>query len=150
MAGVATICFHSSLDVNEGARVNLAIKHINSYQTITDTWTEQVYYIVNGGVDPRPPPLRAYATGLSHFPLCNCQVRARLFIVQFTSLCKLADVCSAIFASAMPTRCRLYLFIESGHSAPLQSTVKWADVVVMFLFFCLCLIFFSFPLVFLF
>ena len=44
MAGVATICFHSSLDVNEGARVNLAIKHINSYQTITDTWTGQVYY----------------------------------------------------------------------------------------------------------
>ena len=47
MAGVATICFHSSLDVNEGARVNLAIKHINSYQTITDTWTGQVYYMAS-------------------------------------------------------------------------------------------------------
>ena len=47
MAGVATICFHSSLDVNEGARANLAIKHINSYQTITDTWTGQVYYMAS-------------------------------------------------------------------------------------------------------
>ena len=41
---------------------------------------------------------------LSHRPLCNGQVRARLFIVQSTSLRKLADVCSAIFAPAMPTR----------------------------------------------
>ena len=41
---------------------------------------------------------------LSHRPLCNSQVRARLFIVQSTSLRRLADVCSAIFAPAMPTR----------------------------------------------
>ena len=41
---------------------------------------------------------------LSRRPLCNCHVRARLFIVQSTSLCKLADACSAIFAPAMPLR----------------------------------------------
>ena len=41
---------------------------------------------------------------LSHRSLCNSQVRARLFIVQSTSLRRLADVCSVIFAPAMPTR----------------------------------------------
>ena len=41
---------------------------------------------------------------LSHRPLCNSQVRAGLFIVQSTSLRKLAHVCSANFAPAMLTR----------------------------------------------
>ena len=48
---------------------------------------------------------------LSHRPLC----RARLFIVQSTSICKLADVCSAIFAPAMPTRHNCYAVLTSIH-----------------------------------